>query len=155
MFLNKVNKNTDTAFKKAVALKNTLTLLKQKASQNPEFPVETCVMLETYNSYLINENLPQKSNITRFGEMILYHIKGFEIHKNNHDMNAFILKAHYVKKTLSDQTFDCSMDFFKNTVKLVTPIRKAFSSFDLSLEKHFDQNRFYTFQTNLIDRFDN
>ena len=31
------------------------------------------------------------------------------------------------------------MDFFKNARKVVTPIRKAISSLDLSLDKHFDQ----------------
>ena len=71
--------------------------------------------------------------------MILYHTKEFEIHENNHNINVFILKAHYVKKTSSDQPFDCSVDFFKNARKVVTPIRKAISSLDLSLDKHFDQ----------------
>ena len=80
-----------------------------------------------------------RKNITRFGGMILYHTKEFEIHENNHNINVFILKAHYVKKTSSDQPFDCSMDFFKNARKVVTPIRKAISSLDLSLDKHFDQ----------------
>ena len=65
------------------------------------------------NSYLTNENLPWESNKTRFGEMILSHIKVFKIHKNNHNIKLFLLKAHYVKKTASDQPFDCSMDFFK------------------------------------------
>ena len=31
------------------------------------------------------------------------------------------------------------MDFFKNARKAVTPIKKAISSLDLSLDKHFDQ----------------
>ena len=31
------------------------------------------------------------------------------------------------------------MDFFKNARKVVMPIRKAISSLDLSLDKHFDQ----------------
>ena len=31
------------------------------------------------------------------------------------------------------------MDFLKNARKVVTPIRKAISSFVLSLDKHFDQ----------------
>ena len=31
------------------------------------------------------------------------------------------------------------MDFFKNARKVVTTIRKAISSLDLSLDKHFDQ----------------
>ena len=31
------------------------------------------------------------------------------------------------------------MDFFKNARKVVTPIRKAISSLDLRLDKHFDQ----------------
>ena len=114
-------------------------MLKQKAFGNPECPVEAQVILEIYNSYLTNENLPQESNITDFREMILYHTKEFEIHKNNHNINVFILKAHYVKKTSSDQPFDCSVDFFKNARKVVTPIRKAISSLDLSLDKHFDQ----------------
>ena len=93
-FLNKSKKNnTDTAFKNVVALE------KQKA-------------LEIYSSYLTSENLPQESNIMRFGEMVLCHTKEFEIHKNNRNINVFILKAHYVKKTPSDQPFDCSMDFF-------------------------------------------
>ena len=103
--------NTDTAFKKAVALESTIALLKQKAFENPECPVEALVILEICNSYLTNENLLQESNITDFWKMILYHTKEFEIHKNNHNINVFILKAHYVKKTLSDQPFDCSIDF--------------------------------------------
>ena len=90
--------NTDTAFKKAVVLESTIALLKQKAYENPECPVEARVILEIYNSYLTNENLPQESNITRFREMILYHTKEFEIHKNNHNINVFILKARYVKR---------------------------------------------------------
>ena len=140
MFLNKSKENnTDTAFKKAVALESTIALLKQKAYKNLECPVEARVILEIYSSYLTNQNLPQESNITRFREMILYHTKEFEIHKNNHNINVFILKAHYVKKTSSDQPFDCSVDFFKNARKVVTPIRKAISSLDLSLDKHFDQ----------------
>ena len=44
-----------------------------------------------------------------------------------------------VKKTLSDQPFDCSMDFLKNARKVVALIRKAISSLDLNLDKHFDQ----------------
>ena len=46
------------------------------------------------HSYLANENLPQESSIALFGEMILYHTKKFEIHKNNHNINVFILKIH-------------------------------------------------------------
>ena len=139
-FLNK-NKgnNTDTAFKKAVSLKSAIALLKQKAYKNPECPVEARVILQTYNSYLTNENLPQEGNITRFGEMILYHTKEFEIHKKNHYINVFILKAHHVKKTASDQPIDCSIDFSKNARKVVTPIRKTIRSLDVSLKKHFDQ----------------
>ena len=125
--------NTDTAFKKAVALESTI------AYKNLECPIEARVILEIYSSYLTNENLPQESDVTLFGEMILYHIKEFEIHKNNHNINVFILKAHYVKKTSSYQPFDCSMDSFKNARKLVTPIRKAIHSLDLSRDKHFDQ----------------
>ena len=75
------------------------------------------MILEIYNSYLTIENLTQESNITRFGKMILDHTKECEINKNNHNINVFILKAHYVKKTLSDQPFDCSVDFFKNARK--------------------------------------
>ena len=116
-FLNKSRENnTDTAFKKTLAHESTIALLEQKAYENPECPVKAGVILKIYNSYLINENFPQESNITRFGEMILYHTKEFQIHKNN-NINVFILKAHYVKKTSSDQPFDCSMDFFKNTRK--------------------------------------
>ena len=70
------------------------------------------MILEIYSSYLTNENLTQEYNITLFGEMILYHTKELEIHKNNHNMNLFILKAYYVKKTSSYQPFDCSVDFF-------------------------------------------
>ena len=80
-FLNKSkDNNTGTAFKKAVALESTIALVKEKAQENPECPAETRVILEICNSYLTNENLPQESNITRFGEMILYHTKEFEIH---------------------------------------------------------------------------
>ena len=71
--------------------------------------------------------------------MILYHTKEFEIHENNHYMNVFLLIAHYIKKTSSDQPFDCSMDFFKMVRKEVTPIREAISCLDLSLDKDFDQ----------------
>ena len=51
-FLNKrkVN-NTDTTFKRAVALESTIALLKEKAYENPECPVEARVRLEIYNSY--------------------------------------------------------------------------------------------------------
>ena len=73
------------------------------------------------------------------GDMILYHTKKFDSHKNSHNMNVFIVKAHYVKKVSSDQPFGCSMGLFKNARKMVTPIRKAISSLDLSLDKHFDQ----------------
>ena len=85
-------------------------MLKQKAYENPECAVEARVILEIYNSHLTNEILPQESNITRFEKMILYHTKEYEIHKINHNINAFTLKAHYIKKTSSDQPFDCSMD---------------------------------------------
>ena len=54
--------------------------------------MEARVILETYNSYLTNENLPQGSNVTRFEKMILYYTKEFEIRKNI--MNVFILKPH-------------------------------------------------------------
>ena len=132
--LNKSKENnTDMACKKVVALESTI------AFKNLECPVEAQVILEIYNSYLTNENLPQEIGIKRFGELILYHTKEFEIHKNNHKINVFILKAHYVKKTLSDQPFDCSMDSFENTRKVVTPIRKAIRSLDLSQDKHVDQ----------------
>ena len=56
--------------------------------------MEARVILETYNSYLTNENLPQGSNVTRFEKMILYYTKEFEIRKNI--MNIFILKPRYV-----------------------------------------------------------
>ena len=42
-----------------------------KANENPGCSVEARVILEIYSSYLANENLPQESNITRFGKMIL------------------------------------------------------------------------------------
>ena len=45
----------------------------------------------------------------------------------------------YVQEILSDQPFGCSMDLFKNARKGVRPIRKAISSLDMSLDKHFDQ----------------
>ena len=109
--LNKSKENnTDTALKKAVALEITTVLLKQKVYENSECSIEARGILKIYNSYLRNENLPQESNISPFGEMILYHTKEFEIHKNSHNVNVFILKAHDVKKTSSDQPFDCSMD---------------------------------------------
>ena len=45
MFLDKSKENnTDTAFKKAVALESTIALLKQKAFENPECPVEALVI---------------------------------------------------------------------------------------------------------------
>ena len=81
-FLNKGKENnTDTAFKKSVALESTIALLKQKAYENSECHVKARGILEICNSYLQNGNLPQESNMTRFGEMILYHTKEFEIHK--------------------------------------------------------------------------
>ena len=47
MYLNKSKENNaDTAFKKAVALESTIALLKQKAYENPECPVEARVVLE-------------------------------------------------------------------------------------------------------------
>ena len=54
-------------------------------------------------------------------------------------INVFVLRAHYVEKISSDQPFDCSVDVFKNARKVATPIRKAISSLDLSLDKYFDQ----------------
>ena len=74
--------------------------------------------------------------------MILCHTKEFEIHKNNRNLNVFFLKAHYVKKTSSGQSFDCSMDFFKNVRKVFTPIRKAINTLDLSL---YDQLYIYIY----------
>ena len=71
--------------------------------------------------------------------MILYHTKEFEIHKNSHNMDVFILKACYVEQTVSYQAFGCLMDFFKNARKMAMPIRKAINSLDPSLDKHFDQ----------------
>ena len=56
--------------------------------------MEARVILETCNSYLTNENLPQDSNVTRFEKMILYYTKEFEICKNI--LNVFTLKPHYV-----------------------------------------------------------
>ena len=54
-------------------------------------------------------------------------------------MKTYPRKAHYVKKTAADQPFDCSMSFMKNTMKVVTSVRKAISGLDLSLDKCFDQ----------------
>ena len=86
--------NTDTAFKNTFALEITKVLIKQKSYENPGCPVDARVTLETYNSYLTNENLPQRSNVTHFEKMILYYTKEFEIRKSI--MNVFILKPHYV-----------------------------------------------------------
>ena len=44
-----------------------------------------------------------------------------------------------VKKNSSDQPFGCSVGLFKYARKMVTPIRKAISSLDLNLDKHFNQ----------------
>ena len=83
-FLNKSRENnTDMAFKEAVTLESTIALLKQKAYENPECPVESWVILEIYNGYLTNENLTLESNITCFRKMILYYTKEFEIHNIN------------------------------------------------------------------------
>ena len=57
--------------------------------------------------------------------MILYHTKKFEVHKNNHNINVFILKAHCVKKISSDQPLDCSMEFLKYATKVVTHNQKG------------------------------
>ena len=66
-FLNKSKENnTDTTFKKVVVLESTIALLKLKAYEIPECPVEARLILEIYNCYLANENLPQESNIARF-----------------------------------------------------------------------------------------
>ena len=99
-------KNTDTVFKKMVSLQSTIALLKEKGFKNPECLVEARVILEIYNSYLANANLPKAFNIMYF---VISHTKEFEIHQ--HNMKVFFLKAHFVKNTVSDQPFDCSMDF--------------------------------------------
>ena len=96
-FLNESKENNnDTAFKKGVAIESTLVLLKQKGYENSECSVEARVILKSYSSYLINENFPQESNITRFGEMVLYHnatINNLTFIKNIHNLNVnvFIL----------------------------------------------------------------
>ena len=41
--------------KKAVALESTIALLKQKAYENPECPVEALLILEIYSNYLTNQ----------------------------------------------------------------------------------------------------
>ena len=71
--------------------------------------------------------------------MILYYAKKFEINKNNYNINVLTRKAHYVIKILSDQPFGCSVGLFKNARNVVTPIRKAISSLDLIIHRHFDQ----------------
>ena len=114
-------------------------LNKQRTHEQPDCPVEVRDTLETYNNFLADENLPEETNITRFGEMILCHTKDFEVHKNSHNSNVFILRTHYVKTTASDQPFDCAMEFFKSARKVVTPIREAINNLDLSLDKPFDQ----------------
>ena len=48
-------------------------------------------------------------------------------------MNVFILQAHYVNIISLDQPFGCSMGFFKNARKVVTPVRKAVGCLDLNL----------------------
>ena len=65
MFLNKSKENnTDTALKKVVAPESTIALLKQKAYENLECPVEAWVILEIYNScnnlYRENDTVPNK-----------------------------------------------------------------------------------------------
>ena len=52
-----------------------------KAPVQPDCPIEVCLALDIYNTYLADEKLPEENNITRFGELILYHTKEFEIHK--------------------------------------------------------------------------
>ena len=91
MSKNKGN-STDTAFTKAVVLESTIALLKQKAYENLECLVEALLILEIYNSYLTNENF--FSGEGGEGVMILHNTKEFEVYKNSHNMNVFILKAH-------------------------------------------------------------
>ena len=54
MSKNKGN-STDTAFTKAVVLESTIALLKQKAYENPECPVEAMLILEICSNYLTNQ----------------------------------------------------------------------------------------------------
>ena len=67
-FLNKGKENnTDTTFKKLVALESTIALLKQnKLTENPECFVEAHVIFEIYNSCLTNASSPQEMQYNAF-----------------------------------------------------------------------------------------
>ena len=53
--------NTDTTFKKLVAIENTISLLKQKKlNKNNECFIEARVIFEIYNSCLTNANSPKE-----------------------------------------------------------------------------------------------
>ena len=63
----------------------------------------------------------------------------FEIHKNNHNVNVFILKNEYVKSTAQDSSFDSSMKFLSNTRKVVRPLRETIDNVSLKFDKNFNQ----------------
>ena len=127
-------------FKRAVVLERAIAFLRETAYKRSDNPVEVRLVLEAYNSYLKEEGFTDNFNhITRFAELVLSHTKEFEIHKNEHNVNVFILKDYYVKSTASFSSFDVSMKFLNDMRKIVTPLRKAVDDVSLEFNKNFDQ----------------
>ena len=126
--------------KRAVVLERAISFLRETAYKQSVNPVEVRLVFEAYNSYLKEEGFTDNFNhITRFAELVLSHTKEFEINKNEHNVNVFILKGHYVKSTASFPSFDVSMKFLNNMRKIVTPLRKAVDDVSLEFNKIFDQ----------------
>ena len=129
---------SDMCYERAIAVGRTIDVIRQEAYEKPESPIEVRYALDVYNSFLSKEGvLVREYNITRFDELILHHTNDFEIHKNSHNVNVFILNNQYVKSVCS--SFDESMKFLRDARKVVSSLRESMNNMSLKFDKEFEQ----------------
>ena len=138
------NKSTtiksDMCCERAIAVERTIDVIRQEAYEKPESPIAVRYALDVYNSFLSKEGVfVREYNITRFGELILHHTNHFEIHKNSHNVNVFILKNQYVKANAPTFSFDESMKFLRDARKVVIGLLSGWASTALQFYRDNDQ----------------
>ena len=129
-------------YERAIAVERTIDVIRQEAYEKPESHIEVRYALDVYNSFLSKKGvLVREYNITRFGELILHHTNDFEIHKNSHNVNVFILKNQYVKANVPNSSFDETMKFLRDARKVVSSIRESMNNMSLKFDKEFEQTK--------------